>query len=66
MFLLSLINSKEKKMSYAKIGTQKVKLDKNTSAAQLSTKKLKDIVEKVQLNKHKEKIRKELQKRKAL
>lgn len=66
MFLLSLINSKEKKMSYAKIGTQKVKLDKNTSAAQLSTKKLKDMVEKVQLNKHKEKIRKELQKRKAL
>jgi hypothetical protein len=53
-------------MSYAKIGTQKVKLDKNTSAAQLSTKKLKDMVEKVQLNKHKEKIRKELQKRKAL
>ncbi len=66
MFLLSLINSKEKKMSYAKIGTQKAKLDKNTSAAQLSTKKLKDMVEKVQLNKHKEKIRKELQKRKAL
>lgn len=66
MFLLSLINSKEKKMSYAKIGTQKVKLDKNTSAAQLSTKKLKDMVEKVQLNKHKEKVRKELQKRKAL
>lgn len=53
-------------MSYAKIGTQKAKLDKNNSAAQLSTKKLKDMVEKVQLNKHKEKIRKELQKRKAL
>ena len=66
VFLLSLINSKEKKMSYAKIGTQKTKLDKNTSATQLSTKKLKDMVEKVQLNKHKEKIRKELQKRKAL
>lgn len=53
-------------MSYSKIGSQKAKLDKNTSAAQLSTKKLKDMLGKAQLGKHKEKIRKELEKRKAL